>query len=400
MSYEQSGRGGLGDGNALREAERRIWLAAPHELADVAEETVRKLCDTDAAEIYLTDYRMAYLQPVASGQAPIALAGSPSGRALATGEPVLEPPATASPGTRRLLHLPLTVLGNRLGILRITLPDIPSAEQRTELLDLAATLSRALEIADRATDRYRQARRRERLTLAAEMQWELLPGRVGSAPEYEFAGQLEPAYAVAGDNFDWSAARDTLLISVTNGMGEGTASALLTQLAVGAMRNARRSGGDLLEQCGLADETIFRHYGGRQHVATLLLSIDLATGVVTAVDAGSPVVYRIRGGTVERVPLDRQLPLGMFGDTPYTEERFTVRHGDRLVIVSDGMHAAHLPGARAGYEEEFLMRDLAESRLQPPADLVRTLLQRFVERHQGTQLADDAVVVCLDWKGR
>lgn len=400
MSYQPPRRGRPADRIGLREAERRLWLAAPHDLADVAEATVRELCDADAAEIYLTDYRMAYLQPVASGAAPIALAGSPSGRALATAEPVLEPPATASAVSRRLLHLPLTVLGNRLGVLRVTLPDPPSPEWQAELVELAATLSRALEIADRATDRYRQARRRERLTLAAEMQWELLPGCVGSAPEYEFAGQLEPAYTVSGDNFDWSAARDTLMVSVTNGMGEGTTAALLTQLAVGALRNARRSGGDLTEQCGLADETIFRHYGGRQYVATLLLSIDLTTGVVTAVDAGSPVIYRLRNGAVDHVSLDRQLPLGMFGDTPYTEERFTLKPGDRLVIVSDGMHAAHLPGVDTEYAAEFLMRDLGDSRLQPPADAVRTLLQQFVERHRGTQLADDAVIVCLDWKGR
>lgn len=400
MSYQPPRRGHPADGIGLREAEHRIWLAAPHDLADVAEATVRELCGADAAEIYLMDYQMAYLQPVASGETPIAIAGSPSGRALATGKPALEPPATASPGSRRLLHLPLTVLGNRLGVLRITLPDAASPEPQAELIEIAATLSRALEIADRATDRYRRARRRERLTLAAEMQWELLPGRVGSAPEYEFAGQLEPAYAVSGDNFDWSAARDTLTVSVTNGMGEGTSAALLTQLAVGALRNARRSGGDLTEQCGLADETIFRHYCGRQYVATLLLSIDLATGVVTAVDAGSPFMYRLRNGAAERVPLDRQLPLGMFGDTPYTEERFTLRPGDRLVIVSDGVHAAHLPGAGTDYAAEFLIRDLGDARLQRPPDVVRTLLRQFVERHRGTQLADDAVIVCLDWKGR
>ncbi|GAB3972579.1 PP2C family protein-serine/threonine phosphatase [Actinoallomurus acanthiterrae] len=400
MTDEQPGHGGSADRLTARDAERKLWLAAPHNLADVAEETIRELCDAEAAEIYLIDYRMAFLQPVASGKAPIALAGSPSGRALATGEPLIEPPPAASPGTRRLLHLPLIVLGNRQGVLRITLPEPPSAERLAELVELAATLSRALEIADRATDRYRRARRRERLTLAAEMQWDLLPGRTGWAPEYEFAGQLEPAYAVAGDNFDWSAARDTLVVSVTNGMGEGTASSLLTQLAVNALRNARRSGGDLVEQCGLADETIFRQYGGRQYVATLLLDIELSTGMVTAIDAGSPVVYRLRNGSVEQVSLERQLPLGMFGDTPYTEEQFRLLPGDRIVVVSDGVHGARLPGAGADYAAEFLLRDLGDARLQPPPDVVRTLLQRFIERHRGTQLADDAVVVCLDWRGR
>ena len=48
------------------------------------------------------------------------------------------------------------------------------------------------------------AARTQRLTLAAEMQWELLPGRSRIRPSFSLAGQLEPAYAVRGDSFDWA----------------------------------------------------------------------------------------------------------------------------------------------------------------------------------------------------
>lgn len=381
-------------------AEREIWRASPHELVEVAEETIKRHCGADRAEIFLADYRAAYLQPLAPGRNPIPLAGNPASRAFATLEPVLDPPATDDPEARWRVHLPLTVLGNRLGVLIVGLAYAPPEALQADLSELAATLSRALEIADRATDRYRRARRRSRLTLAAEMQWELLPGRTCSAPEYEFAGQLEPAYAVAGDNFDWTATGGELVISVTNGMGWGTSAALLTQLAVGALRNARRSGADLTEQAGLADETVHRHFGGERHVATVLLSFDLATGAVTAVDAGSPKIYRLRDGQVDLVELERQLPLGMFGDTVYTEQQFKVESGDRLLIVSDGVHAAHLPGAQEEYGPASLPRALRATRMQPPGDAVRTILHEFLDGHGTTELADDAVVVCLDWKGR
>ncbi len=76
-------------------------------------------------------------------------------------------------------------------------------------------------MAERDTDVFVQARRKDRLTLAAEMQWQLLPGRAFSLPEYDLAAQLEPAYAIFGDNYDWSATADRLMLYVTNGMGEG-----------------------------------------------------------------------------------------------------------------------------------------------------------------------------------
>lgn len=46
------------------------------------------------------------------------------------------------------------------------------------------------------TDRFFQARRREPMSLAAEIQWSLLPPLAMSVPQVEVAGILEPAYKV------------------------------------------------------------------------------------------------------------------------------------------------------------------------------------------------------------
>jgi serine phosphatase RsbU (regulator of sigma subunit) len=78
------------------------------------------------------------------------------------------------------------------------------------------------------------AARTQRLTLAAELQWQLLPGRSRIRPSFSLAGQLEPAYAVRGDSFDWAEHRGRLCLSVLNGMGDGITAALLTSLAVAA----------------------------------------------------------------------------------------------------------------------------------------------------------------------
>ncbi len=203
------------------------------------------------------------------------------------------------------------------------------------------------------------------------MQWQLLPGRSCSRPEYEIGAQLEPAYAIHGDNFDWSASADHLTLTVTNGMGEGIEAALLTNLAVNALRNARRAGLSLSDQACLADQAVYGHYQGAVHLSMLLLCFDLSTGETEIIDAGSPKMWRIRNGRTEPVGLDAQLPLGMAEDTPYTAERFQAEPGDRLLFVSDGVYDVASPTGER-YSERALTRAMTNSRLLPPSQVPRS----------------------------
>ncbi|WP_329241049.1 serine/threonine-protein phosphatase [Actinoallomurus sp. NBC_01490] len=380
----------------LSTVERAIWEALPHALAGTVATVVEQAYGAASVDLLLADYRLDFLVPVVSGRPAFPMDGTSAGRAFAAQEPVT---SKSEDGGAWEVHLPLAVWGDRSGVLTVALPGEPDAATREELRAVAGVVARALKIADAGTDVFRRARRRTRLTLAAEIQWELLPGRSCVTDEYHLAGQLEPAYAIWGDNFDWSTAAEHLTVSVTNGMGRGAEAALLTQLAVGALRNARRSGADLVDQATLANETIFNQHHGRRHVSTLLLRFDVATGRVGAVDAGSPKIFRMRNGTVEPVGLEAQLPLGMFDDTRYTEQEFAIESGDRLVIFSDGFHTARSPRGEA-YGASALAAALRQTQLQSPSEAVRTLTRGLLDYHRGAELADDAVVLCLDWKGR
>jgi serine phosphatase RsbU (regulator of sigma subunit) len=379
----------------LSSTERAIWQAQPHALAATATQAVKDQFGANAVELLLADYRLAFLVPVTSERQPIRTDGTPAGRAFAAQQPVLLPGDDGSFD----LHLPLAVNGDRLGVLVVSLPRRPDAAEQRRLASVAVILARALKIADQGTDHYQRARRQSRLTLAAEIQWELLPGRSVLCDEYHLAGQLEPAYAIWGDNFDWSAGANHLTVSVTNGMGRGTEASLLTHLAISALRNARRSGADLVDQATLANETLHNRHVGQLHVATLLLRFDLATGRVAAIDAGSPQIHRMRGNTVDRIELEAQLPLGMFEDTQYVEQEFAVEAGDRLVIVSDGVHAALSPHGDT-YGASALPAALRRARLQDPSETVRTLTRDLLDHHDASELGDDSVILCLDWTGK
>ncbi|WP_395570351.1 PP2C family protein-serine/threonine phosphatase [Streptomyces sp. BK79] len=384
----------------LASAEAQLRAAAPHALVATADRLLAEGAGARETTVLLADYGLTVLQPVShlphTGPAVSAHDG-PAGRAFTDQSPVVE---VLRESDDHLVHLPITVRGDRVGVLSVRLP-ARAADPETvlRLADFAAALGHEISTADRDTDLYLQARRTRRLTLAAEMQWELLPGRGCSRAEYVIGAHLEPAYAIGGDNFDWSTSADRLLLTVTDGMGQGIDASLLTSLTVGALRNARRAGIGLADQAALADQAVFAQYGGKAYASTLLVEFDLATGAATAVDAGSPQLFRQRDGHTEHIALEAQLPLGMFEETQYTEQAFHVEPGDRLIAVSSGVHSTRSTAGHL-FGEQALRQILSATRTTKPHETARAVVAGLVEHYGSKNLMSDAAVVCLDWNGR
>ncbi|MBW8486181.1 PP2C family protein-serine/threonine phosphatase [Actinomadura parmotrematis] len=343
-----------------------------------------------AVRLLLADYHLRSLLPVGPEEPadPVRVHGTAAGRAFATGRVVTEDGAAVS--------VPVTARGDRLGVLAITLSAPAAEDELLELGEIGRIAGGALKVAWPLTDRYERARRRRRLTLAAELQWQLLPGQSMSGDRFTVGGHLEPAYSIGGDNYDWVAEQDQLTLSVTNGAGTGTQAALLTSLVVGALRNARRSGADLAEQASLANDMVHARHGGKEFTETLLIGVDLTSGAVTVVDAGSPRILRMRGTQVTPIELDQQLPLGMFADTEYRPQRFALEPGDRLVICSDGVYSA---ASQRGddFGAHLLEQTVRRTRLQDAAAVPLSIVGELMDFQGEHDLGDDAIVVCLDW---
>lgn len=379
--------------------ERALRTAAPHDLLGTVRSALVAHYEALEVDLLMADYSLSVLQRVTAlpdTAEPLPLQATPEGRAFGSQEPYGQ---YAARGNALDLHLPVTVRGDRLGILTVRMPDhLCTPEAVGELTDIAELLGHEIVVAERDTDLYLRARRASRLTLAAEMQWQLLPGRACARPEYAIGAQLEPAYDIHGDNFDWSTTADTLTMTVTNGMGEGIQASLLTNLAINALRNARRAGVGIADQAALADQAVFGQYQGREYVSTLLLCLELATGHGQVVDAGSPQLWRYRGRSVERVHFEAQLPLGMFEESHYSVQRFDALPGDRLVFVSDGVYGAAGQDGVA-YGERALARAINATGLLPAAAVPRAILEQLAA-YRDTAADDDALVTCLDWFGR
>lgn len=346
--------------------------------------------------LWLADYQHTWLTVIdrpGSEAARVPVDDSAQGRSFAS-------QTTIRLAEERAVMVPVTARGDRLGVLERragdAAPDLEDVLQSVACLLCLSLTSRGI-----GTDNYERQRRTRTMTLAAELQWSLLRARAYRDERVSIAGSLEPAYSIAGDAFEWSRFDDQLAVSVIDGTGRGVPAALTTMLALTALRNARTASLSLADQAALADQALFAHYDGAAFASALLVQLNVETGAAVVIDAGSPLMLRVRGNDIEQIEPEAQLPLGMFEETVFLKQDLHLTPGDRLVIVSDGIHAS-IAQDGVVFGERRLKQVLADSRLLSPAELTRHTvreLRRSLGLHPEDRVTDDAAVVCLDWHG-
>ncbi len=346
--------------------------------------------------LYLVDFGQVVLQPVPSFADPQVVAEenvttSLAGRAFTTGTVVT---ADRPEGVR--VWVPVREQSVRAGVLALTVDD---ADERTldecrRLADLAGLL-----VAGAApyTDLMHVRRRGRGMTLAASMQWDLLPPLTLRSSRAVVTGLLEPAYEVAGDAFDYALNGLRLDVAILDGMGHGIGSTLLSTLAVGAYRHARRDGLDLPAMHAAVDAAVESQYEGDAFVTGILARLRLDTGELAWSCAGHPVPLLLRDRrVVGPLGCEPSAPFGLDSGTPLVQT-LALEPGDSVLLYTDGVVEARTKeGNELGLERliDLLEREAAAE--TPPEETLRRLIRSTLD-HRGGTLRDDATLVLLRW---
>jgi hypothetical protein len=291
---------------------------------------------------------------------------------------------------RQRVIAPVTNRGDCIGVLEMTLPHTDGDVLR-DVSEAAHTLAYIIVTDRRFTDAYQWGQRTTALTLAAEIQHQLLPSAsCCEAPQFTLACALVPADDIGGDTYDYSLDRDALHLSLTDAMGHDVDSALLATLLLGALRGARRTGCHVAEQARQAHQALLAH--GRGAMATgQLLCVDLTRARIELVNAGHPWPLRLRDGVVQEVPLSVNLPFGVPSPVPYRVQELDLRPGDRIILLTDGMQDREA----ASVDLPVLLR---RTRHLHARQTVQELTEAVKDACHGRP-RDDASVICLDWHG-
>ncbi|MER6273730.1 PP2C family protein-serine/threonine phosphatase [Streptomyces sp900105755] len=368
----------------------------PHQLGPLVARQVGRL-DGRETSLFLQDYGQVWLVPLpgdglAAGE-PQPIDGSDVGRAFREARPVEVPQAD---GVR--IYLPLLDGGDQVGVMAVTLDRIHDDERRL-LRRLASLVADMLVTKHGYTDLFFRLRRREPMSVAAEIQWSLLPPLAMSTPRVELAGMLEPAYDVAGDSFDYALDSDVLHVAMVDAMGHGLDAATMATVVIGAYRHARRISVGLSEIYTFMDRAVAEQFGPDHFATAQMMRLNTATGRLQWVNAGHPAPVLIRGHrVVRRLEGPTTLPVGFGGHEPRISE-VALTPGDRILCFTDGLIEERDVGGEEFGEEQLIGW---VNRLEPAAQQIRMVarsLSHTLQRARGGITTDDATLLLIEWRG-
>ncbi|WP_326793923.1 serine/threonine-protein phosphatase (plasmid) [Streptomyces sp. NBC_00841] len=368
----------------------------PQLIAPLVAEEVARVGGRDVS-ILLQDYEQMLLVPLPGRRLtvgdPEPVEDSPAGEAFLSRKTVEVP----QDGTVRM-YLPLLDGSDQIGAMAVTLDSVDDDDRRL-LRRLAGLVADMIVTKDAYTDLFFQARRSAPMSVAAEIQWSLLPPLSMTVPQVEVAGILEPAYDVAGDSFDYALNGDILHVAMIDAMGHGLDAATMATVAIGAYRHTRRANTGLSQVYAFMDKAINEQFGPDHFVTAQMMCLNIATGRLQWVNAGHPAPLLIRDrAVVDRLESPTTLPVGFGGEQPVVSER-TLEPGDQLLCFTDGLIEEHQAGGEQFGEEQLIestnriLRDHTEVR-----PVVRAL-SHALKQERGNITSDDATIFLIEWRG-
>jgi hypothetical protein len=376
----------------LHEARRE----APDQLGTFLAGSVARFGMRDLS-VYVTDFEQRHLVPIAGSTATASLDmdASAGGQSFTSADQFEEP---ADGGVR--LWSVVVDGAARLGVMCVTVTELDD-EGRMLAESLAGVVAALLVTRGQCTDAYTAIRRTEKFSLAAEMQWDLLPPLSLDSGRVSVAGLIQPAYEVGGDSFDYAVNGDTLDFAVFDAMGHGLVSSQLAHLAVSSYRHSRRSRLDLEATYVAMDAAIAARSHGEEYVTCVLGRLDLLDGHLTWVNVGHPVPLLVRAGVVVGpLSCEPTLPAGLghetIGGGVAEIAHDVLQPGDRLFCITDGVVDSHRPGGEqfGGERLGALLGDRSRAGLDA-AETVRQLSHTVLDHHG--VLSDDTTAFLIDF---
>ena len=381
-----------------------------HKLADLLEATHLTVPDdvpalivehagglgADDAAVYLVDYEQRVLVPVARPGGPerqeVAIDSTLAGRCYRTLE--IQQTTSDDGGTR--VWAPILDGVERLGVLELAF-----TLQRPNLDEVRALAGHVAEVvmAKQAYgDLFERVRRRQRMSLAAELAWNLLPPLTFGTARLVISGVLAPVYDLGGDSFDYAVDAHTARVAIFDAMGHGLEAGLLASVAMAACRSSRRAGQDLLGSAAAIDHAVNAQFGLDRFVTAVLAELDLASGRLQWSVLGHPPPLLLRNGRVVKTLVGEIAPpLGVGGAVTVAEEM--LEPADQVIFFTDGVvEARSADGTFFGVERLVEMITRTSASATPAPETMRRLLHAILD-HQEGQLQDDATIVVVEWRG-
>ena len=195
----------------------------------------------------------------------------------------------------------------------------------------------------------------QELQQAREIQQSLLPKEIPQVSGFEIEGAWEPASVVGGDYYDVIRLSETKLgICIADVVGKSVSAALLMANVQASVRAFATESAAPSALCSRVNSVLCANIATGKFVTMFYAVLDAASGSLRYTNAGHPLPILIRAnGQVEELQNGGAV-VGVFPDWKYEDSLVRLNPGDRLLLFTDGITEAGLPGGEEFGEQRLV----------------------------------------------
>jgi sigma-B regulation protein RsbU (phosphoserine phosphatase) len=228
---------------------------------------------------------------------------------------------------------------------------------------------------------------------AREIQQALMPARLPQIQGCDLAAGCQPARMVGGDYYDAVRLGEaSVAIAIGDVSGKGMAAALLMSNLQAIVRGFAPGGLAPCELCAKANQLIAGNVAPGKYITFFYAVADMARMRLDYCNAGhNPPILRHQDGAVEWLR-DGGPVLGVLPAATYSAGSVELRHGDCLVLYTDGVSEA-FNAAEEEFGEERIIRSLDQPAAS--AEELRLRIMAAATEFSNGNFHDDATMLIL-----
>ena len=238
------------------------------------------------------------------------------------------------------------------------------------------------------------------LSIAAQIQTQVLPNNYSGVPEegFDLYASMTPAREVGGDFYDFFFTdQDHLVLVIGDVSDKGVPAALFMMIAKMLIKDHAKMGESPAQIMSHVNDRLCENNDSGYFVTVWLALINLRTGEGVSVNAGHEHPAVCRAGRVYELIRYRHDPtIGMMEGLSYREHVFRMNRGDRLFVYTDGVpEAVNKDDEQFGTDRmlEVLNRNMEAS----PRELLAKMKAEIDAFAGDVPQFDDTTMLCFQY---